>query len=425
MLKAQSCVSLVLLLVAISTPTAHPQERSADRHWVTTWATAVHAPIPFPGLPSPPVFENQTIRMVVRPTIGGTRIRIRLSNAYGTAPLKIGSAHIAIVDHGASIVAVTDRTLQFGGETSIEIPAGAPIITDPVDLNCSPFAELAVSLFLPGKTTSLSTHLWAQHDSYVFGPGDLTAKPDIPNPTVMSSWYFLADLEVWAVKGAATIVTLGDSITDGMGAKQGEYDDWPDLLAKRLVGDHGAPLAVANEGIGGNRILRDWAGVSALARFDRDVLAQPGVKSLIVLEGINDIGAPHLRFTDTDGKLAQESIFAGQDVTAADLIVGLKQIIDRAHQRGIVVFGATLTPFEGSGYFTPEGESLRQTVNDWIRSGGFFDGVVDFDAAVRNPQHPTRFREDFQSGDQLHPSAAGYRAMAAVVDLAALRKAHY
>lgn len=405
--KTGSTVSIAFICMALLVQTASAQERNAGGHWVTTWATAVHAPIPFPELPPPPVFENQTIRMVVRPTIGGTRIRIRLSNAYGTSPLEIGAAHIAIVDRAGNVMAASDHILRFGGHAAIQIPIGAPILTDPVELTCSPFVELAVSLFLPRKTTSLSTHLWAQHDSYVSGPGDFTARPDVPNPTRLGSWYYLADVEVWAPDQAAAVVTLGDSITDGIGAKQGEYNDWPDLLAKRLAGDHGAPLAVANEGIGGNRILRDWAGVSALARFDRDVLAQLGVTSLVVLEGINDIGAPHLKFTETKDAPPKESPFAGQDVTAEDLIIGMKQIIDRAHQHGIAVFGATLTPFEGAGYFTPEGESVRQAVNQWIRTGGIFDGVIDFDAAVRDPQHPARFREGFHAGDHLHPNASG------------------
>jgi lysophospholipase L1-like esterase len=415
-------LSFVLIGLLPGNVAAGTQDKNASGHWVTAWSTAVHAPLPFPGLPPAPIFENQTIRMVVRPTIGGTRIRVRLSNDYGTSPLKIGAAHIAFVDHGSAIAPASDHVLKFSGQAAVEIPAGAPMLTDAVDLSCSPLAELAISLFLPRKSESLSNHLFGQHDSYISGPGDFTAKADIPNATVKTSWFYLADVEVWAPDQAGSIVTLGDSITDGVGAKQGEYGDWPDLLAKRLTDDHRAPVAVANEGIGGNRILHDGAGISALARFDRDVLAQPGVTALIVLEGINDIGWPHLKLPQPkDAAAPKESPFGGQDVTADDLIVGLRQIIDRAHQHGIRVFGATLTPFDGAGYFTPDGEAIRQAVNQWIRTGGAFDGVIDFDAAVRDPQHPSQFREGFHSGDHLHPSTAGYKAMADAIDLASLR----
>jgi len=218
-------------------------------------------------------------------------------------------------------------------------------------------------------------------------------------------------------------VALGDSITDGVGAKPGEYGDWPDQLAKRLANDHNSPaLAVVNEGIGGNRILHDGAGVNALARFDRDVLAQPGMTTLIVLEGINDIGWPHMKSPPTkDAPPRKESPFAAEEVTAEELIMGLRQIIDRAHEHQIGVIGATLTPYEGADYFTTDGEAIRQAVNKWIRTSGAFDGVFDFDAAVRDPSHPSQFREGYHSGDHLHPSTAGYKAMIDAIDLATLR----
>jgi lysophospholipase L1-like esterase len=232
----------------------------------------------------------------------------------------------------------------------------------------------------------------------------------------------LADVEVWAPIQASAAVTFGDSITDGVGAKQGEYLDWPDLLANRLAaGQDSATVAVINEGIGGNRILHDGAGVSALARLDRDVLAQPGVSTLIVLEGINDIGWPHMKPRLPNGSTVKETPFTHEVVSAEDLITGLQQIIERAHQHGIKVFGATLTPYEGADYYSEDGEATRLAVNQWIRTGGAFDGVFDFDAAVRNPSRPSQFREDYHSGDHLHPSAAGYKAMADVIDLTMLR----
>jgi lysophospholipase L1-like esterase len=360
--------------------------------------------------------------MVVKPTLDGDRLRIRLSNAFGNAALAIGAAHVALVQRGANIVPESDRVLTFGGRASVTIPPGAPVLSDPVDLKVAALAEIAISVYLSGSASASSTHFWAQHETYISGPGDFTAKADIPNATTRTSWYWLADVEVWASDRAGAIVALGDSITDGVGAKQGEYRDWPDILATRLAAEKGsAQLAVVNEGIGGNRILHDGAGVSALARFDRDVLAQPGVSGVIVLEGINDLGFPHLRPRMPDGTTPKEMPFVHEPVTAEDLIVGLKQVIERAHQHGIRVFGATLTPFEGADYYSTEGEAARQAVNQWIRTGGAFDSVFDFDAAVRDPNHPSQFREGYHSGDHLHPSAAGFKAMADAVDVAALR----
>lgn len=291
------------------------------------------------------------------------------------------------------------------------------MLTDPVDLNITPFTELSISIFLPRRTPATTTHFWAQHETYISGPGDFSSGAEIQNASVTTSWYWVAAVEVSAADSSAAVVTFGDSITDGVGAKQGQYEDWPDLLARRLSG-----IAVLNEGIGGNRILHDGAGISALARFDRDVLAQPGITGMIVLEGINDIGWPHMKPpAPKDGAPPQTLRFAAEAVTSKELILGLRQLIERAHQHGIKVFGATLTPYEGADYFSQDGEAVRQEVNRWIRSSETFDGVVDFDAAVRDPKHPSRFREEYQSGDHLHPSAAGYKAMAAAIDIEALR----
>jgi lysophospholipase L1-like esterase len=232
----------------------------------------------------------------------------------------------------------------------------------------------------------------------------------------------LADVEVWAPNQASAAVTFGDSITDGVGAKQGEYSDWPDLLANRLAGgQNSATLAIVNEGIGGNRILHDGAGVSALTRLDRDVLAQPGVSTLIVLEGINDIGWPHMKPRLPNGTIVNETPFTHEVVSAEDLIMGLEQIIERAHQHGIRALGATLTPYEGADYYSSDGEAARQAVNQWIRTSARFDGVIDFDAAVRDSESPHKLRDACDSGDHLHPSATGYKAMANAIDLTMLR----
>ncbi len=416
------CTIVAACLAVVLQGEAGAANNSDSGHWISAWSAAVHAPLPFPGLPPSPVFENQTVRMVVRPTTGGERVRIRFSNAYGTTALKIGAAHVAISARGAAINADSDHALTFGGRTSVIVPPGAPVLSDPVDLKLIPFSEVSVSVYLPEKTSSSTVHFWAQHDSYASGTGDLTSSQDIPSPTVTTSWYWLADLEVWNSDQVGAVVALGDSITDGVGAKQGEYSDWPDLLAKRLSEGQKSPaLAVVNEGIGGNRILHDGAGASALTRFDRDVLAQPGVSSLIVLEGINDLGFPHLKPRLPDGTILKDLPFTHEVVTAEDLIAGLQQIIERAHQHGIRVFGATLTPFEGADYYSEEGELARQAVNRWVRTSRAFDGVIDFDAAVRDPDRPTQFRDGYHSGDHLHPSAIGYKAMADAVDLSLLK----
>ena len=410
--------SALLILAGVA------QCSEANGHWVSAWGAAVHSSPQLPFLPPPPVFENQTIRMVVRPTLGGDRIRVRFSNEFGTAALAIGSAHIALERQGAGIVPESDRILKFGGNTSVSVPPGSPILSDPVDLKVPAFTEIAVSIYLPTKTTLPTTHFWGQHETYISGPGDFCAQADIANATTKTAWYFLADVEVWAAGATAVAVTLGDSITDGVGAKQGDYTDWPDMLARRLAAGQGSSVfGVVNEGIGGNRILHDGAGVSALARLDRDVLAQPGVTHLIVMEGINDIGWPHIKPPSKDGAPPPEMPFAQEVVSAQDLIMGLQQIIERAHQHGIRVFGATLTPYEGSGYYTVDGEGIRQAVNQWIRTGGAFDGVFDFDAVVRDPTHPSQFREGYHSGDHLHPSATGYKAMADAIDLSLLKSA--
>jgi lysophospholipase L1-like esterase len=423
MRRFKACSISVVFMAAALSLVAKGVAQTAAGHWVGAWGAAPHAPLQFPGLPPIPAYQDQTIRMIIKTTMGGERLRVRFSNAYSSSALKFGAVHVALVENGAKIVPDSDRVLTFGGAKTVAIPAGAPLLSDPVDLEVPAFSELAVSIFIPEKTLAETTHFTGQREIYVGGPGDLTGQAEIPASTNIHSWFWLAGLEFWSTQDTAALVTFGDSITDGFGAKPGEYRDWPDQLAVRLAGpDKSGHLAVVNEGIGGNRILHDGMGVSALARFDRDVLAVPGVADVILLEGINDVGWPHMtppKGMDTS-KLKFPN-FAAEDVTASDLIVGMRQMIERAHEHGIRIFGATILPFEGAGYYSEAGEATRQAVNQWIRTGRAFDGVIDFDAAVRDPAHPSQIREDLHSGDHLHPNAAGYKAMADAIDISAFK----
>jgi lysophospholipase L1-like esterase len=421
-------MALAVLIAMVLTSTALAQTPKNEKHWVSAWSSAMHAPLSFVPGQAISGLENRTLRMIVRPTIAGERVRIRFSNACGNQPLLIGAAHIALTSKDDKIIAASDRVLTFSGRESTRIPPGAPMLSDPVDLKFPAFAEVAVSIFLTGKVDTVTFHLAGQKPTYLSEPGDFTAKAEIQNATTKPSWFFLSGLEVLAPGRITATLALGDSITDGVGATQGEYNDWPNLLANRLAAQNGLPpMAVVNTGIGGNRVLYDGAGVSALARFDRDVLAQPGITNIILLEGINDIGWPRMKLPSprpgdpARSAASTESPFAKELVSAQDIMAGYQQIIDRAHQHGIKVFIATLLPYEGADYYTEDGEAIRAAVNQWIRTSSAADGYFDFDKAVRDPNRPTRFRDGYHSGDNLHPSAIGYKAMADAVDLAVLR----
>ena len=349
--------------------------------------------------------------MIVHTSIGGARVRVRLSNAYGAAPLTIGAAHIARRGEGAAIQANSDRPLMFSGNASVTIPAGALALSDPVDLDVPALSDLVISVFVPGSTGPATWHLTGHHPTYVSGPGDLTASADMAGAATKTSWYWLSGVDVLAPDGAQTIIAFGDSITDGAAAKPDSNSDWPSELARRLAAGtlRGRKFSVANEGISGNRIWHDFIGQNALARFDADALAQPGAAFVIILEGINDIGFSEAKIPGRDT--------AAEAVTADQIIAGLRQIIERAHEHGLKIFGGTLTPFEGARYQSAEGEAKRQAVNAWIRTSGAFDDVVDFEQAVRDPAHPGRLLPAYDSGDHLHPSGEGYKAMGDAVNL--------
>jgi lysophospholipase L1-like esterase len=342
---------------------------------------------------------NQTIRQIVRTSIGGNRVRVVLSNAFGTAPIEVGAGHVALREKDAAIVASSAKRLTVSGASTFTVLAGATVVTDPVELAVAPVSDLVVDLYLPGDlgvgTSPVTTHNGASQTNFVSETGNHSGEAALPASGRSGAWFLIARVEVAAPAGTAAVVTFGDSITDGARSTADMNNRWPDQLARRLAARKGPGVAVLNAGISGNRVLGDGAGVSALARFDRDVLMQTGVTHVIVMEGINDIGIAR----------------SNPSPSAADLIAGHKQLIERAHARGLKIYGATLTPYEGAGYFSPEGEAKRQALNQWIRTSGAYDGVIDFDMITRDPAAPTKFLPAYDSGDHLHPGDAGYKAM--------------
>jgi lysophospholipase L1-like esterase len=406
-------MSRFLLLVVATAGTA-----AAQTHWVVTWGASPAPQLANAGQMAAAnlVFANQTLREIVHTSVGGDTIRIRLSNAYGTKTLDLASVHAAVRAAESATAAGSDREVTFSGRAGVSIPANAYVLSDPVSLRAPIAGDLAISIFVPGAATGAGIHYAAQQTSYI-AAGNQTAAASLTNPSKITSWVFLSSVEVLNAESAATLVAFGDSITDGSRSTLDANHRWPDVLAARLLKEHGPRIGVLDAGIGGNRILHDPAdnprfGVNALARFDRDVLAQPNVKYLIILEGINDLGH------------AGTSAPVSETVSADDIIAGLRQMIERAHEKGIKVYGATLTPFEGTtiaGYFSPEKEVKRKAINEWIRNGHAFDGVVDFDKAIRDPEHPDRMLPKYDGGDRLHPRDAGYRAMGEAIDLALFR----
>jgi lysophospholipase L1-like esterase len=384
---------------------ANGEQRGEGRHWVGTWAASPQGALASRS-PSMGAFVHRTIRQVVRVSMGGDTLRVRFSNEFGRVPLVVGSARIALSAGGARVVPGTSRALTFGGDTSFAVPAGAPAVSDPVVIHVAPLADVAISLYLPDSTTATTFHSLSRATSYVSPPGDHGADVAMPVDTTTVSWYFLSGVSVRAPRDAAAIVALGNSITDGYASTVDSNARWPNLLARHLEAARALDrLAVLDEGISGNRILWDREGRNALARLDGDVVGQPGVRYVIVLLGINDIG------------WSVRAEYRDQDVSAAEIIAGHEQLIARAHELGLRVYGATLTPFEGAGYYTPAGEAKREAVNRWIRTSGAYDGMIDFDAVTRDPAHPGRFLPAYDSGDHLHPNDAGYRAMGEAIDL--------
>ena len=367
------------------------------------------APLPFTH------FTNQTLRQIIHTSIGGAKVRVLISNAYGTAPVTIGAAHIALRDKEGSISGASGGALTFSGRPTMTIPAGAIAYSDPVNLIVPALADLAIDLYLPGNTggaAMLTMHNGAFQTNYVSETGNHVGKATLPIAAKIQNWFLLSRVEVAAPDAAGAIVAFGDSITDGTRSTPDTNSRWPDHLAQRLLGQ-GLKLGVLNAAIAGNRILSEpdvppgidvravAQGVNALARFERHALSQPGITHIVVLEGINDIGNARQNPTPT----------------AEDLIAGHKQLIEQAHTRGLKIFGATLTPFYGAAYYTEVGETKRQALNEWIRTGKAYDAVIDFDRVTRDPENPKMFLPLYDSCDHLHPNDAGYRAMADAIDL--------
>ncbi len=379
---------------------------ASGQHWVGPWAAA---PAPAEGVAG---FNNHTLRMNPRVSMGGERLRVRISNAYGNRPLAIGGARVALRDQGPGIVPGTDRALTFGGSDGTAIAAGAVAFSDPVDLQVKPLADLAVSLHVPGEVLAnyAITGRYARQTNYISPPGDFTRERVMPVGNLSDQWFFLCGVDVLAPAEAGGVVAFGDSLTDGNISTIDAYCRWPDQLARRLVQRGGRLVGVMNNGLGGNRILHDLRGDSGLRRFDRDVLCQPGVTHVIVMLGTNDL---RNRWAKPE-----------EEVTGSQMIAGLQQMAVRAHSRGLKIIGATLTPFGNETYmanaWNPTREKHRVTVNSWIRESGSFDGVIDFDAALRDPETPTQMRAVDDCGDGLHPSDSGYCKLGDAIDLALL-----
>jgi lysophospholipase L1-like esterase len=439
----------VVAICAVAFTVVQPASRAQllSERWAGTWATALvgrpqnppmpgaPGPAPFmrnacpaPAAPATPPavppagtafgpapfmhFTNQTLRQIVRTSVGAARLRVVLSNTFGTAPLTIGAAHIALRDKEDAIQTSRASALTFSGRPSVTIPAYALVYSDPVSLAAPALADLAIDLYLPGTTNTpapLTMHGSSFQTNYVSETGNHAGAPKLPTVATTRSWFVLSRVEINASDTAGAVVAFGDSITDGAASTADTNSRWPDVLARRLLT---APVPVKmgmlNAGIGGNRVLSEGtygSGINALARFENDALSHPGVTHVIVMEGINDIG-----------NARQNPI-----PTAEDLINAHKQLIARAHARGVKMIGATLTPFWGAAYYTDAGEAKRQALNEWIRTGKAYDGVADFDKATRDPSDPKKLQAAYDSCDHLHPSDAGYKAMGESIDVSLFR----
>jgi lysophospholipase L1-like esterase len=408
-----------LLVVVCVIGLAGNSSLRAAAAWVGTWGAAPLPPSPaFGPAPATPAFANQTIRQIVRVSVGGSRLRVRFTNEYGTKALAIGKASVAVLDSAGQIKPGTERPLTFAGNAGVSIPAASPLLSDPVELPVQALSSLAISMYFPEDTGPCTCHATGMQKAEVSDAGDFTAAA-FTSKQIIQSRAFISGVEVQS--GGKAVVVLGDSISDGIGSTVDANRRWPDRLAERLDARAGkSGWGIVNMGISGNRVLNDGAGQSALARFDRDVLSVPGAAYVIIFEGVNDLG---LAYGQPQGPLAERfrSLMPATKPTAQAMIAGYTQLIERAHSKGLKVIGATITPYGGAVYYSAEGEAIRQAINTWIRTGRAFDGVVDFDAVVRDPAQPTQMKDGFHAGDHLHGSDAAYEAMAQSIDLSLLK----
>jgi len=388
----------------------------AQAEWVASWTAAPHAPLGLEGPFAAASYDNVTISQILRVSEGGKKLRVKFSNRYGPAPLEIGAARIVQIDASGQEIAGTSRTLTFGGDPGAVIPRGAPFVSDAVDVDLPDLARMKVEIYLPKPTGACTCHLTGIDELAVSPPGNFVGKPFEPVDRKQFR-AFLAGIEVDSADALGTIVAYGDSITDGVGATPGANNRWPDVLADRLQAA-GKEWAVANQAISGNRVLSPGMGESALSRFDEDVLSLPNVKYVIVFEGVNDIGNRFGPPRGGPGGGAGGLSLDQPQIDADQMIAGYRQIVARAHEKGIKVIGSPIGPYMGAAYWSEEGEAARQKINDWILNSGTFDGVVRLDTAFADPAEPRQMREGYHFGDHLHGSPAGLKAVGDSIDLA-------
>ena len=366
--------------------------------WVGTWGTSPQLTEPR-NLPPAPGLADNTLRQVVQVSIGGEKLRVRFSNDFGTNPVTMISVHLALSAGGSAIETSSDQALTFHGKPAVMIPTGESILSDAFDFHLAPLSKLAVTISFGDISGAVTGHPGSRSTSYLQS-GDTVTATDLPNAATIQHWYILNGIDVLVKHSEGAIVTLGDSITDGRGSGTDKNDRWPDDLAHRLQANpHTTDTALLNEGIGGNCVLHGGLGPTALSRFDRDVLSQAGARWLIILEGVNDIGGSRV------------------PSVATNLITAYEKMIQQSHAHHLRVYGATILPFGKSFYDSPAHETARETVNDWIRTSGKFDGLIDFDAVMRDPQNPSQLQSVTDSGDHLHPNETGYKMMADAIDL--------
>jgi len=410
-MKANWRVAAIFGLVLMAGYAGAQRGGAKGETWVASWGASQQIPEPANALPEDDL-RDATVRQIVHLSLGGEALRVHLSNAFGTAALHFTSVHIAhpLSPAGAAIDATSDRALTFAGKPEVTIPPGAEYVSDAVEMPVAPLSDVAVTFYLDAPPAQETGHPGSRSTSY-YAHGDQVSAADLPDAKKVDHWYDITEIDVRTVAKAAVVVTLGDSITDGHAATTNGNDRWPDVLAARLQAQKKTrSIGVSNQGIGGNHLLTDGLGPNVLARFDRDVLAPAGARWVIVFEGVNDLG----------GLARTEEVPAARHEELVErIIAAYVQIIERAHENGLRVYGATITPYVGSGYYHPGplSEADRQAVNQWIRGEGHFDAVIDFDAVVRDPAHPERLLPVYDCGDHLHPSPAGYKAMGNAVPL--------